>query len=65
MEEIKSERLINGNKNAGQIVKTKTGKISRTYHHKGLINGKVPVYIGDENALLCDPNSLTLTGYID
>ena len=59
------ERLINGNSNAGYIVKTKKGLVGRTFHSKGLINGKMPVYIGTGPALLCDLNSLTLTGFID
>ena len=32
-------------KNSGQLVKTKDGKIGRTYNSKGLINGKIPVYL--------------------
>lgn len=58
-------------KNPGLIVETKTGKIGRTYKKKGLINGKVPVYveIGDklysETAMLCDPKTLIQKGFID
>ena len=32
-------------KNTGYLVKTKYGKSGRTYHDKGIINGKVPVYL--------------------
>lgn len=53
-----------GNKNAGQIVETKTGLIGRTYNHKSYINGKVCVYT-DKGKLLCDPNTLKLKGFID
>lgn len=53
-----------GNKNAGQLVQTKTGLIGRTYNHESLINGKVRVYT-DSGKLLCDPNSLKLKAFID
>jgi len=33
---------------SGYLVKTKDGKIGRTYHNKGLVNGKVPVYLGSD-----------------
>lgn len=58
-------------KNPGVIVETKTGKIGRTFNNKGLINGKVPVYLEiDENsytdkAILCDPKNLKQIGFID
>ncbi len=58
-------------KNPGLIVETKTGKTGRTFTKKGLINGKVPVYvIVDENsysdiAMLCDPKTLIQKGIID
>lgn len=32
-------------KNPGYLVTTKRGLQGRTYHSKGLINGKVPVYL--------------------
>ena len=32
-------------KNPGKLVETKSGKIGRTFNSKGLINGKVPVYL--------------------
>ena len=53
-----------GNKNAGQLVETKTGLAGRTYSHESLINGKVRVYT-DEGKLLCDPTTLKLKGFID
>jgi len=55
----------------GCLVKTKNGIKGRIYHFKGLINGKVPVYpeIGNLNysdkAILCDPNTLKVIGFID
>ena len=58
-------------KNTGYLVETKSSKIGRTYHSKGLINDKVPVYLEikkhkySENAILCDPNSLKQIGFID
>jgi hypothetical protein len=32
-------------KNSGYLVETKEGKMGRTFHNKGLVNGKVPVYL--------------------
>ena len=55
-------------KNAGYVVKTKTGKIGRTYHRDGLINKKMVVYIEVDNKIvkmLCDPKSIKTTGFID
>ncbi len=43
----------------------------RTFHDKGNVNNKVPVYLETsdheyaEQAILCDPLSLTKIGYID
>lgn len=34
--------------NAGYLVTTKTGKRGRTYHSKGLVKDKVPVYLCEE-----------------
>lgn len=66
--------------NAGYIVKTKSGKIGRTYHNKGMINGKIPVYIATkkrndyghwtilevaETPILCNPKTLKGLGFID
>ena len=58
-------------KNSGFIVETKSGKRGRTYHSKGLINEKVPVYLEiTENehqkaAILCRPETLKQIGFID
>ena len=39
----------------GHIVQTKSGKIGRTFRSKGMINGKVLVYIATETKELnCD-----------
>lgn len=57
-------RFAEGNKNAGQIVETKTGLIGRTYNHENPVNGKIRVYT-DKGKLLCDPNTLKLKGFID
>lgn len=62
-------------------MQTKEGKTGRTYHHKGLINGKVPVYVAtqittdkngidvptqyDTKAILCQPSSLKTIGFIN
>ena len=60
--------------NPGSIVVTKKGKKGRTYHSKGIINGKVPVYMftnnvitskPDAHAVLCRPESLSVIGFID
>ena len=60
-----AERFFGGgNKNAGQIVETKTGLVGRTFSHEELINGKVRVYT-DKGKLLCDPSTLKLKGFID
>lgn len=53
-----------GNKNAGQLVETKTGLVGRTYSHESLINGKVRVYT-NKGKLLCVPTTLKLKGFID
>ncbi len=55
----------------GYLVVTKNGKKGRTYSSKELINGKVPVYLEIEKfkysdkGILCDPESLKVTGFID
>lgn len=59
--------------NSGTIVKTSKGHIGRTYDNKGVINGKVPVYLlvkGESDkyqkvAMLCRPETLTVIGFID
>lgn len=72
--------MINGKK-SGYLVKTSDGKLGRTIHEKGTINGKVPVYLAtktekidedfefpvtfSEQAILCDPTTLQSIGMID
>lgn len=57
--------------NAGFIVKTEKGKTGRTYHSKGLINNKVPVYLEIEKfkysdtSILCTQESLKVVGFVD
>jgi len=58
------ERLCNGNKNAGQIVETKTGLIGRTFNHEDYVNGKAIVHV-EKGKLLCVPSTLKLKGFID
>ena len=67
--------MIMGRSNSGVIVIIKSGKKGRTYHKKGFINGKVPVYLEQNEgqldfsdkvvAVLCVPESLKIIGYID
>ncbi len=58
-------------KESGRIVLTKDNKKGRTYNKKGIINGKVAVYLEvipnvyAEYGTLCDPKTLTIIGYID
>ena len=59
------QRLIHGNKNAGKIVQTNSGLKGRTYNKESLVNGKICVYCENGTKLLCDPNSLKVTGFID
>jgi hypothetical protein len=33
---------------SGYLVETKAGKIGRTFHNKGTVNGKIPVYVATE-----------------
>lgn len=58
-------RFEQGNRNAGKLVETKTGRLGRTYNNENLINGKVAVHCTDGSKLLCDPNTLILKGFID
>ena len=54
--------------NSGYLVETKTGKRGRTYHCEGLINGKQIVHVeidGKTLKMLCDPDTLKITGFID
>ena len=69
-------------KNSGYVVEHKvSGHKGRTYHSKGLINGKVPVYFSYDvktvrgistpilsyvnKAVLCKPENLKTIGFID
>lgn len=55
-------------KNSGYQVKTKSGKTGRTYHREGLVNKKMIVHVKIDDKtvkMLCDPDSLKLTGFID
>lgn len=60
-------------RNAGYLVITKSGKPGRTFHCKGLIKDKVPVYLEleghphcyEDKAILCDPKTLQTIGFID
>ena len=58
-------RLANGNRNAGKLVETKNGVLGRIYNHEESINGKVRVHCVDGKKLLCNPQTLTLKGFID
>lgn len=58
-------RMAHGNKNAGRLVETKTGKTGRTYNHEEPVNGKIRVYLDDGGKMLCSPDKLKLKGYID
>ena len=41
------------------------GLIGRTYHEKGMVNGKMPVYIDDKpQPMLCDPKTLLFVNKI-
>ena len=55
-------------KDAGYLVTTKSGKEGRTYHREGHINDKVVVHVevdGKTVKMLCDPKTITTTGFID
>jgi len=55
-------------KDAGYLVKTKTGKEGRTYHREGLINGKMVVHLeidGKPVKMLSNPDKVEVIGYID
>jgi hypothetical protein len=57
--------------NPGYLVETKTGKRGRIFNSKELINGKMPVYLEinkfkfSATAILCEPKTLKIIGYID
>lgn len=61
--------MTSRSKNAGAYVKTKDGKKGRTKNSDGLIDGKIAVYVMDDNfndtgeKVLCDGNTLTMIGY--
>lgn len=67
-------------KKSGYLVRTKSGKLGRTKHATGLINGKLPVYLAtdirekngiefpvkfSDTATLCDIKTVTHIGFID
>lgn len=58
-------------KESGYLVKTKKGKVGRTFHSKGEVGGKTPVYLETEpltysdKAILCETQTLKVIGYID
>jgi len=55
-------------RDAGYQVKTKTGKVGRTYHRDSLVNKKMVVYVeveGKTVKMLCDPKTVEITGFID
>ena len=53
-------------KDSGYLVETKTGKKGRTYHKDKKVNGKLVVYLDDNNMkMLCDPKTIKVVGFID
>ena len=49
----------------GFMVETRHGIIGRTHHDKGLVNGKMPVYIDDKPLpMLCNPKTLLFVSKI-
>lgn len=61
-----AQRLVGmPSKNSGNLVITKTGLTGRTYNHEEHINGKVRVYLSNGKKMLCSPQNLKLTGFID
>lgn len=65
---------------SGKLVMNKDGVLGRTYNSKGLVNGKIPFYkatkirlVGSmevpseysDQAVLCDPLSLKVVGFIN
>lgn len=62
------KRMADNHSNSGYLVTTKTGLKGVVYHKDALVNGKRAVYAskdGKEVKLLCDPDSLTVNGFID
>lgn len=43
----------------------KLGLTGRTIHSKGLVNGKIPVYIAGKPPMLCSKESIKIIGFID
>jgi hypothetical protein len=55
-------------KDSGYLVETKNGLKGRTYHREKSINKKTVVHIekdGKDVKMLCDPNTLKITGFVD
>lgn len=65
-------------KDPGFLVRTKDGKVGRTFKSKEPVNGKIPVFIATEfheklktpisfekTGILCDPRNLKNIGFID
>jgi len=47
------------NGSVGFVVETKNNLVGRTYHEKGMVNGKMPVYLDDKTQpVLCNPKTL-------
>lgn len=60
-----AKTVITESKGAGYLVKTKSGKTGRTYHHENVINGKYQVHCIDGSKVLCSCENLIITGFID
>lgn len=66
MEFEQAEELVSGNtKNSGILVETRTGVKGIVYYKDSLHFGKCLVYGEDGTKLLCDPRTLTVTGFVD
>lgn len=57
---------------SGYLVETKDGKTGRTFDNKEFVNGKVQVFLETEtentflpSAILCDPKTLKIKGFIN
>lgn len=48
-------------KKSGYIVKTKSGKLGRTIHGKGMVNGKIPVYLATHESTKVFPDGDSVT----
>ena len=68
---LKLNRYNMNETNPGYLVLTKKGKKGRTYHSKGFVKNKIPVYLEtskhvySDKAILCDPATVTQIGFID